>query len=123
MSATSKKRVARQRRHARVRKHVRGTLQRPRLVVYRSNAGIYAQVVDDGAGHTLAAASSLDKDLSVDDGAGGGKVGVAGAVGKLVADRAKSAGIESVVFDRGGNRYSGRVKALADGARQGGLHF
>jgi large subunit ribosomal protein L18 len=115
--------VARQRRHARVRKHVRGTLQRPRLVVYRSNAGIYAQVVDDGAGHTLAAASSLDKDLSVDDGAGGGKVGVAGAVGKLVADRAKSAGIESVVFDRGGNRYSGRVKALADGARQGGLHF
>ncbi|MBA2729617.1 MAG: 50S ribosomal protein L18 [Euzebyaceae bacterium] len=127
MSATHKKRVARQRRHARVRKHVRGTLQRPRLVVYRSNAGIYAQVVDDGAGHTLAAASSLDKDLSVDDGAGGGggggKVGVAGAVGKLVADRAKSAGIESVVFDRGGNRYSGRVKALADGARQGGLHF
>jgi large subunit ribosomal protein L18 len=96
-------------------------------VVYRSNAGIYAQVVDDGAGHTLAAASSLDKDLSVDDGGGGGggggKVGVAGAVGKLVADRAKSAGIESVVFDRGGNRYSGRVKALADGARQGGLHF
>ncbi|MDQ3709546.1 MAG: 50S ribosomal protein L18 [Actinomycetota bacterium] len=123
MSATHKKRVARQRRHARVRKHVRGTLQRPRLVVYRSNAGIYAQVVDDGAGHTLAAASSLDKDLSVDGGGGGGKVGVAGAVGKLVADRAKSAGIESVVFDRGGNRYSGRVKALADGAREGGLHF
>ncbi|CAN5881760.1 MAG: 50S ribosomal protein L18 [Actinomycetota bacterium] len=123
MSATSKKRVARQRRHARVRKHVRGTLQRPRLVVYRSNAGIYAQVVDDGAGHTLAAASSLDKDLSVDSDGSGGKVGVAGAVGKLVADRAKSAGIESVVFDRGGNRYSGRVKALADGARQGGLHF
>jgi len=123
MSATHKKRVARQRRHARVRKHVRGTLQRPRLVVYRSNAGIYAQVVDDGAGHTLAAASSLDKDLSVDSDGSGGKVGVAGAVGKLVADRAKSAGIESVVFDRGGNRYSGRVKALADGARQGGLHF
>ncbi|MDQ3537990.1 MAG: 50S ribosomal protein L18 [Actinomycetota bacterium] len=121
MAAASKKRVARQRRHARVRKHVRGTLQRPRLVVYRSNAGIYAQVVDDGAGHTLAAASSLDKDLPVSD--GGGKVGVAGAVGKLVADRAKSAGIDSVVFDRGGNRYSGRVRALADGARQGGLHF
>ncbi|MBA3372387.1 MAG: 50S ribosomal protein L18 [Actinomycetota bacterium] len=120
MSATSKKRVARQRRHARVRKHVRGSPQRPRLVVYRSNAGIYAQLVDDGAGHTLAAASSLDKDLSVTD---GGKVGVAGAVGKLVADRAKSAGIDTVVFDRGGNRYSGRVKALADGAREGGLRF
>lgn len=120
MDAGQSKRLARQRRHARVRKHVRGSAQQPRLVVYRSNTGIYAQLVDDVAGRTLAAASSLDKDLRVD---GDGKVGVAGAVGKLVAERAKAAGIESVVFDRGGNRYMGRVKALADGAREGGLNF
>ena len=114
------KRLARRRRHARVRKHVRGTPERPRLVVFRSNAGIYAQVVDDRVGHTLAAASSLDKDLSS---TGKGKVGVAGAVGKLIAERAKAAGVEAVVFDRGGNRYMGRVKALAEAAREGGLDF
>jgi large subunit ribosomal protein L18 len=88
--------------------------------VFRSNNGIYAQVIDDRSGRTLAAASSLDGDLSVD---GDGKIGVALAVGKLVAQRAKSAGIAAVVFDRGGNRYHGRVKALAEGAREGGLEL
>ncbi len=120
MEAATRKRVARERRHSRVRQRVRGTEQRPRLVVYRSNTGIYAQVVDDRAGRTLAAASSLDKSLASD---GAGKVGVAAAVGRLVAERAKAAGVAAVVFDRGGNRYTGRVKALADGAREGGLDF
>jgi large subunit ribosomal protein L18 len=120
MDAAKRKRTARERRHFRVRKNVRGTRQRPRLVVYRSNTGIYAQVVDDREGHTIAAASSLESGLSPD---GDGKVGVATAVGKLVAERSKAAGIDAVVFDRGGNRYMGRVKALADGAREGGLEF
>ena len=114
------KRSARKRRHARVRRTVSGTAERPRLVVYRSNSGIYAQLVDDRAGHTLVAASSLDSGLEPD---GDGKIGVAKAVGKLVAERAKEAGIDAVVFDRGGNRYMGRVAALADGAREGGLAF
>ena len=114
------KRSARKRRHARIRRTVHGTAARPRLVVYRSNTGIYAQCVDDRAGHTLAAASSLDDGLQPD---GDGKVGVAKAVGKLVAERAREVGIDSVVFDRGGNRYTGRVAALADGAREGGLKF
>ena len=120
MDAAAQKRVARQRRHARLRKSVRGSSDRPRLAVYRSNTGIYAQVINDREGRTLAAASSLDKDLTVD---GKGKTAVATAVGKLVAERAKSAGIEAVVFDRGGNRYMGRVAALADGAREAGLKF
>ena len=114
------RRKARQRRHTRIRQTVRGTEQRPRLVVYRSNAGIYAQLVDDRAGHTLAAASSLDDGLEPD---GDGKVGIAKAVGKLVAQRAQDAGIGAAVFDRGGNRYMGRVAALAEGAREGGLQF
>lgn len=116
-----KKRAARERRHTRVRKRVRGTNERPRLAVYRSNTRIYAQVIDDGAGKTLAAASSLDTSLPATD--GDGKVGVAKSVGKLVAERAKEAGIERVVFDRGGNRYHGRVRALAEGAREGGLEL
>ncbi|MPZ73628.1 MAG: 50S ribosomal protein L18 [Nitriliruptorales bacterium] len=120
MDAATQKRVARQRRHARVRKTVRGTAQRPRLAVFRSNRGIYAQVIDDREGRTLAAASSLDTGLTAD---GSGKVGIATAVGKLVAERARAAGIEAVVFDRGGNRYTGRVAALAEGAREGGLKF
>ncbi len=120
MDAAAQKRVSRERRHARVRKTVRGTAERPRLAVYRSNAGIYAQVINDREVRTLAAASSLDKNLTVD---GTGKIGVATAVGKLVAERAKAAGVEAVVFDRGGNRYTGRVAALADGAREGGLRF
>ena len=120
MDAAARKRVARERRHARLRKSVRGSAERPRLAVYRSNAGIYAQVIDDREGRTVAAASSLDKDLSVD---GKGKTGVATAVGKLVAERAKAAGVTTVVFDRGGNRYMGRVAALAEGAREAGLKF
>ncbi len=119
MKAADKRR-ARERRHARVRKHIRGTAERPRLAVYRSNTAIYAQVIDDRRGHTLAAASSLEKDLRPDS---DGKVGVAAAVGKLVAQRAKAAGVGRVVFDRGGNRFQGRVKALADAARSSGLEF
>ena len=118
--ATKDTRSARRRRHTRIRQRVRGTAQRPRLVVYRSNTNIYAQLIDDRAGHTLAAASSLDADLQPD---GDGKVGVSKAVGKLVAERGQAAGITSVVFDRAGNRYMGRVAALADGAREGGLEF
>jgi large subunit ribosomal protein L18 len=121
MSNVKSKAAARKRRHARVRRKVRGTAERPRLVVFRSNAGIYAQVVDDERGHTVVAASSLDKSLNSPDGEG--KIGVANAVGKLVAERAKEAGIERVVFDRGGNRFHGRVKALAEGARESGLEF
>ena len=116
---SKKKRNLRKRRHARVRKNVAGTPQRPRLAVYRSNRHIAAQVIDDRAGHTLAAASSLEADLR---GAGPGKE-TAGRVGALVAQRAKDAGISSVVFDRGGNRYHGRVAALADSAREAGLEF
>ncbi|MGH8933151.1 MAG: 50S ribosomal protein L18 [Egibacteraceae bacterium] len=116
----SNRRAALQRRHSRVRRRVRGTPARPRLVVYRSNACIYAQVVDDGAGRTLAAASSLDHRGGKFE---GGKTGMAVAVGKLLAERARAAGIDEVVFDRGGNRYMGRVKALADAAREGGLKF
>jgi large subunit ribosomal protein L18 len=120
MSKTDVKAAARGRRHARVRRKVRGSAERPRLAVFRSNKCIYAQVIDDRSGRTLAAASSLDSGLSVD---GDGKIGVAQAVGKLVAQRAQSAGIAAVVFDRGGNRYHGRVKALAEGAREAGLQL
>jgi len=121
MSSTNTKRQARERRHVRVRKHVHGTAARPRLAVYRSNAGIYAQVIDDDLGRTLAAASTLDADQAASDDEG--KVGAAKAVGLRVAERARAAGIDTVVFDRGGNRYTGRVQALADGAREGGLKF
>lgn len=121
MDAAKTKRRARQRRHDRIRKHVRGTVERPRLAVFRSNTGIYAQVIDDTVGRTLAAASSLDKGLVL--GEAGGKTGTAKAVGQLVAERAQAAGVSTVVFDRGGNRYTGRVQALADGAREGGLVF
>jgi large subunit ribosomal protein L18 len=99
---------------------VRGTDSRPRLAVYRSNAGMYAQIIDDSVGRTLAAASSLDSDLEKD---GDGKLGVAAGVGKLIAQRATAAGVTQVVFDRGGNAYAGRVKALADAARSAGLDF
>ena len=93
---------------------------RPRLAVYRSNTHIYAQVIDDRAGATLAAASSAEATFAPE---GDGKIGAAKAVGKLVAERAKDAGVEKVVFDRGGNRYQGRVAALADSARDAGLKF
>lgn len=118
--ATATKYAARNRRRTRIRKKLRGDAQRPRLSVYRSNVHIYAQVIDDVAGHTLAAASSLDDGIEVGD---DGKVGVARQVGELIAKRATDAGVESVVFDRGGNRYAGRIAALADAARDGGLTF
>lgn len=113
---------ARIRRHARVRKHVVGTPERPRLNVFRSIAEIYVQVVDDQSGHTLVAASSVDGELRTKM-KGLNKTEQAKLVGQAIADRAKSKGIESVVFDRGGFRYMGRVKALADGARENGLQF
>jgi len=117
----SRKRASRDRRHKRIRKNVRGTADKPRLSVYRSNTHIYAQVIDDVAGHTLAAASSLDAEVSRDG--EGGKADLAKQVGELVGKRAKDAGVATVVFDRGGNRFAGRVKALADGAREAGLEF
>ena len=110
--------AARKRRHLRVRKNVVGSPERPRLVVSRSTRHIVAQIVDDTAGRTLASASTLEADLR---GLGGDKSAKAKRVGQLVAERAKAAGVESVVFDRGGNRYHGRVAAVADGAREGGL--
>ena len=113
---------ARIRRHNRVRKHISGTSARPRLCVYRSEAEIYAQVIDDKAGHTLAAASSIDHDLR-EKLTGKTKTEQAHLVGQLVAERAKNKGVTQVVFDRGGFRYIGRVKALADGARESGLEF
>ena len=113
---------SRQRRHLRIRRGVRGTPARPRLSVFRSVAHIYAQVVDDDAGRTLAAASSLDPEIRTQ--AAGVKKAEAGKlVGQLVARRAKEHGVSRVVFDRGGYLYHGRVKAVADGAREGGLEF
>ncbi len=122
MSAKKSRSVARQRRHQRVRKKVFGTPQRPRLNVFRSVAEIYAQVIDDEAGRTLVAASSIDHELR-EQMAGLKKTEQARLVGKTLAMRAKSKGITGVVFDRGGFRYIGRVKALADGAREAGLEF
>ncbi len=112
--------VGKARRHFRIRKNVFGTTARPRLVVTRSNRNIVAQIVDDTAGHTLASASSLDASIRGTDGA---KSDLSRKVGALVAERAKAAGISKVVFDRGGNRYAGRIAALADAAREAGLEF
>ena len=112
--------AARRRRHLRVRKRIAGTADRPRLVVSRSSRHMVAQVVDDTRGHTLVQASTMDASLR---GAEGDKSALARRVGALVAERAKAAGISAVVFDRGGNRYAGRIAALADGAREGGLDF
>jgi large subunit ribosomal protein L18 len=113
---------ARIRRHKRVRKKLAGTPQCPRLSVFRSSAEIYAQVIDDLAGHTLAAASSIDREVR-EKLKGKTKTEQARLVGELLAERALSKGIRSVVFDRGGFRYIGRVKALAEGAREKGLAF
>lgn len=118
MTATAQKVDARIRRHRRVRKKVIGTAERPRLAVFRSNRHIYAQVIDDVAGRTIAAASSLDDGVSGKDPKEKAK-----AVGKAVADKAKSSGVSKVTFDRGGFMYHGRVEALADGAREAGLEF
>jgi large subunit ribosomal protein L18 len=114
------RRVGRARRHFRVRRNLAGTAERPRLVVTRSLRHITAQVVDDLAGHTLVSASSLDSTLRGGD---GDKKDVARRVGTLLAERAKAAGIDRVVFDRGGNRYAGRIASLADAAREAGLEF
>jgi large subunit ribosomal protein L18 len=116
---TTTRQEARTRRHRRSRSRIRGTAERPRLAVFRSNTGIYAQIVDDDRGHTLVAASTAD-DVVAD---GEGKIGVAKGVGKLVGERALEAGVTRVVFDRGGNRYHGRVAALAVGAREAGLQL
>ncbi len=112
------KAIARKRRHFRLRKKISGTTARPRLVVTRSSRHMFAQVVDDTVGKTLASASTMEADVRKLD---GDKTAKASKVGELVAERAKAAGIEAVVFDRGGNKYHGRVAAVADGAREGGL--
>ena len=120
MKKTKTSRAARGRRHERVRKTVEGTATRPRLAVYRSLSHIYAQVIDDAQGRTLAAASDVEK--SVKD-TTGNKTARAKAVGAALAKKAVDAGVTNVVFDRGGNKYHGRVKALADAARESGLKF
>ena len=117
-----KSRKARQRRHRRIRARISGTADRPRLNVFRSIDHIYAQLVDDEAGRTLVSASTVDKELRGDLN-GKTKKEQAAVVGEKVAERAKAAGISTVIFDRGGYLYHGRVKALADGAREGGLEF
>lgn len=120
--ANKSRAAARIRRHIRVRKNIFGTPERPRLCVFRSLNDIYAQVIDDIEGHTLVSASSIDAELRAKM-QGLKKIEQAREVGKAVAERAKNKGIDAVVFDRGGFRYMGRVKALADGAREGGLDF
>ena len=117
---STRRRVAKTRRHFRLRKKVSGTPVRPRLVVKRSSRHIAVQVIDDLAGHTLASASTLEADVRATD---GDKKAKAAKVGQLVAARAKDAGISAVVFDRGGNAYHGRIAALADAAREAGLEF
>ncbi|KQQ10254.1 50S ribosomal protein L18 [Rathayibacter sp. Leaf296] len=114
------KSAARGRRHDRLRKKVIGSAERPRLVVNRSARHVFVQIVDDAQGRTLASASTLEADLRVFD---GDKTAKARKVGELVAERAKNAGVEAVVFDRGGNKYAGRVAAIADGAREAGLNL
>ena len=117
---TTARAIGRKRRHLRVRKKVEGSAGRPRLVVTRSTRHVFVQVVDDLAARTLVSASTMEADLR---GEAGDKTAKARKVGELVAQRAKAAGIDTVVFDLGGNRYHGRVAALADGAREGGLTF
>lgn len=114
------RKVVRRRKHLRIRNKIMGTPERPRLNVYRSNKNIYAQIIDDSKGHTLVAASSLDPELA---GKPGGNVEAAKAVGQLLAKKALEKGIKDVVFDRGGYIYHGRIAALAEGAREGGLNF
>ena len=120
--AKNSRAIGRLRRHGRVRKNLMGTTERPRLNVFRSLSGIYVQVIDDQAGYTLISASTVDRDLR-EKMKGLKKADQAKLVGQTIAERAKDKGINTVVFDRGGYRYIGRVKALADGAREGGLQF
>ncbi|WP_214326902.1 50S ribosomal protein L18 [Nonomuraea sediminis] len=117
---TAARAVSRARRHTRVRKKVVGTAERPRLVVNRSTKHMFVQIVDDSKGHTLVSASTMDAALRSTE---GDKTSKAKKVGELLAQRAKDVGITAVVFDRGGNRYAGRIAALADSAREGGLEF
>jgi large subunit ribosomal protein L18 len=120
MTQVASRGAARQKRHDRIRLRLEGTESRPRLAVFRSNVHIYAQIIDDASGRTLAAASTLEKELR---NSGSTKTQEAAVVGRLVAERAKSAGVERVVFDRAGFRYHGRIKSLADAAREAGLDF
>ena len=120
--ANNSRSVARTRRHSRVRKNLAGTADRPRLNVFRSLSAIYAQVIDDQTGRTLASASTVDRELR-EKVKGMKKAEQAKFIGQTVAERAKNKGIQTVVFDRGGYRYIGRIKALADVAREGGLQF
>lgn len=121
MAKTNIKTVARQKRVKRIRKKIVGTSEVPRLRVFKSAKHIYAQIIDDSKGHTLAAASSATDDMSGAEVKG--KTGKAALVGKLIADKVKAQGVQTVVFDRGGYIYHGRVKALSEGAREGGLQF
>lgn len=117
---STRRRIARQRRHYRLRKNISGTAETPRLVVHRTSRHMHAQLIDDAAGHTLAAASTTEADIRAME---GDKKARGARVGELIAERAKAAGVETVVFDRGGYQYHGRVAALADAAREGGLKF
>ncbi|MCP2253056.1 large subunit ribosomal protein L18 [Prauserella aidingensis] len=117
---STRRRVSKARRHTRLRKKIFGTAERPRLSVKRSSRHIYVQLIDDVAGHTVASASTLEADVAAVE---GDKKAKAAKVGELVASRAKNAGVESAVFDRGGNAYHGRIAALADAAREAGLEF
>ena len=121
MAKTNPRTIARAKRIKRIRKKITGTAGRPRLRVFKSNKHIYAQVIDDVAGMTVASMSTVDKSFAPDDAKG--KITAAKKVGTLIAERAKAAGINEVVFDRGGYIYHGRVKALSEGAREGGLKF
>jgi large subunit ribosomal protein L18 len=123
MAHTNPRRQKRQQRHARIRKKVMGSAERPRLAVFRSAKHIYAQAIDDLAGRTLAAASTIDKELKADLKTYSGNKESAKSVGKAIAERLVKLGIQQVVFDRGGNRYHGRVRALAESAREAGLQF
>jgi large subunit ribosomal protein L18 len=117
------KKEIRNRIHRRIRRKLSGTKERPRLAVFRSVAHIYAQVIDDVEGRTLVSASSVDKSVDKDGKISGGNVAAAKLIGKLVAERAREKGVKAVVFDRGGYQYHGRIKALADAAREAGLEF
>jgi len=120
MTQVASRGAARRKRHERIRLRLKGTPARPRLAVFRSLNHIYAQVIDDTSGRTLAAASTVEKDLK---GGGEPKIAEAKVVGRLLAERARAAGVGQVVFDRSGNRYHGRIKSLADAAREAGLEF
>ncbi len=121
MTKTNPKTIAKAKRVRRIRKKISGTSERPRLRVFKSNKHMYAQIIDDSVGHTLVSMSTVDKEF--EQGEEKGKTAVAKKVGVLIATRAKAAGINKVIFDRGGSVYHGRVKALSEGAREGGLEF